>query len=145
MPSGPHVRCGAEFDAIGRRPVAHHFVHRHPGDSTNQGVILPETVRVPAAIVLHIYRPIGAGQIRGLLDIAPAMERPFLLDQQDAVELARKKTAAMSASFMTRTAPEEPMMGAAEAYLDRASIAGPADPAFREPAVTADEGRSCHA
>ena len=96
---------------------------RHPGDSTDQRVAMPETVRVPAEDVLHIYRPIDAGQIRGLPHIAPAMVRLFLLDQYDDAELDRKKTAAMFAGFITKTAPEEPMMGEAEADLDGAAIA----------------------
>jgi lambda family phage portal protein len=120
--NGNRVRCGIEFDAIGRR-VAYHFRRRHPGDSTDQGAVIPETVRVPAADVLHIYRPIDAGQIRGLPHIAPAMVRLFLLDQYDDAELDRKKTAAMFAGFITKTAPEEPMMGEAEADLDGAAIA----------------------
>ncbi len=85
--------------------------------------MIPETARVPAADVLHIYRPIDAGQIRGLPHIAPAMVRLFLLDQYDDAELDRKKTAAMFAGFITKTAPEEPMMGEAEADLDGAAIA----------------------
>jgi lambda family phage portal protein len=120
--NGNRIRCGIEFDAIGRR-VAYHFRRRHPGDSTDQGAVIPETVRVPAADVLHIYRPIDAGQIRGLPHIAPAMVRLFLLDQYDDAELDRKKTAAMFAGFITKTAPEEPMMGEAEADLDGAAIA----------------------
>ena len=120
--NGNRIRCGIEFDAIGRR-VAYHFRRRHPGDSTDQGAAIPETVRVPAADVLHIYRPIDAGQIRGLPHIAPAMVRLFLLDQYDDAELDRKKTAAMFAGFITKTAPEEPMMGEAEADLDGAAIA----------------------
>jgi len=51
------------------------------------------------------------------------MVRLFLLDQYDDAELDRKKTAAMFAGFITRTAPEEPMMGEAEADLDGAAIA----------------------
>ncbi|WP_235842869.1 phage portal protein [Cereibacter sphaeroides] len=120
--NGNRIRCGIEFDGIGRR-VAYHFRRRHPGDSTDQGADIPETVRVPAADVLHIYRPIDAGQIRGLPHIAPAMVRLFLLDQYDDAELDRKKTAAMFAGFITKTAPEEPMMGEAEADLDGAAIA----------------------
>ena len=121
--NGNRIRCGIEFDAIGRR-VAYHFRRRHPGDSTDQGgPVIPETVRVPAADVLHVYRPIDAGQIRGLPHVAPAMVRLFLLDQYDDAELDRKKTAAMFAGFITKTAPEEPMMGEAEADLDGAAIA----------------------
>jgi capsid protein len=67
--------------------------------------VIPETVRVPASEVLHIYRPIDVGQIRGLPHVAPAMVRLFLLDQYDDAELDRKKTAAMFAGFITKTAP----------------------------------------
>jgi len=107
------IRCGIEFDAIGRR-LAYHFRRRHPGDSTDQGEALPETVRVSAEDVLHIYRPIDAGQIRGLPHVAPAMVRLFLLDQYDDAELDRKKTAAMFAGFITKSAPEEALMGEVE-------------------------------
>jgi lambda family phage portal protein len=115
--NGNRIRCGIEFDAIGRR-VAYHFRRRHPGDSTDQGMITSETVRVPATDVLHIYRPIDAGQIRGLPHVAPAMVRLFLLDQYDDAELDRKKTAAMFAGFITKTAPEEQLMGEIEATDD---------------------------
>ena len=33
---GRRIRCGIEFDAIGRR-LAYHFRRRHPGDSTDRG------------------------------------------------------------------------------------------------------------
>lgn len=54
-----------------------------------QRVALPETVCVAAEDVPHIYRPIDAGQIRGLPYVAPAMVRLFLLDQYDDAELTR--------------------------------------------------------
>lgn len=118
--NGNRIRCGIEFDAIGRR-VAYHFRRRHPGDSTDQGIVTPETVRVPAEDALHIYRPIDAGQIRGLPHVAPAMVRLFLLDQYDDAELDRKKTAAMFAGFITKTAPEEQLMGEIEATDESAA------------------------
>lgn len=121
-PNGNRIRCGIEFDLIGRR-VAYHFRRRHPGDSTDQRGPVPETVRIAADDVLHIYRPLDAGQIRGLPHVAPAMVRLFLLDQYDDAELDRKKTAAMFAGFITKTAPEEPMLGEGAADLDGAAIA----------------------
>ena len=121
-PNGNRIRCGIEFDLIGRR-VAYHFRRHHPGDSTEAGHGTTSTTRVPAEDVLHIYRPIDAGQIRGLPHIAPAMVRLFLLDQYDDAELDRKKTAAMFAGFITKTAAEDPLMGEGEADLDGAAIA----------------------
>jgi capsid protein len=55
--------------------------------------------------------------------LIPAMVRLFLLDQYDDAELDRKKTAAMFAGFITKTAPEDPMMGEGAADLDGAAIA----------------------
>ena len=120
--NGNRIRCGIEFDRIGRR-AGYHFRRRHPGDSTDQGEVIPETVRVPAEDVLHVFRPIDAGQIRGLPHVAPAMVRLFLLDQYDDAELDRKKTAAMFAGFITKTAPEEPLMGETEDAEDGTGIA----------------------
>jgi lambda family phage portal protein len=120
--NGNRIRCGIEFDAIGRR-VAYHFRRRHPGDSTDHGDVLPETVRVPAEDVLHVFRPIDAGQLRGLPHVTPAMVRLFLLDQYDDAELDRKKTAAMFAGFITKTAPEEQLMGEVAPGEDGTGIA----------------------
>lgn len=122
LPDGRTIRCGIEFDAMGRR-LAYHFRRRHPGDDTDRGLALPETVRVPAADVLHLYRPIDAGQIRGLSALAPAMVRLFLLDQYDDAELDRKKTAALFAGFITKTAPEETLLGEGPAEPDGGSLA----------------------
>ncbi len=116
------VRCGIEFDAIGRR-VAYHFYKNHPGDSTvfqNQG----ELVRVPASEVLHIYRPQRPGQIRGVPWISPALVKLFLLDQYDDAELDRKKVAALFAGFITKNAPEDSLLGEGTPDGDGAAIAG---------------------
>ena len=40
--NGNRIRCGIAFDAIGRR-VAYHFRRRHPGDSTDLGMIAFES------------------------------------------------------------------------------------------------------
>ena len=89
--------------------------------------MIPETVRVPASEVLHIYRPIDAGQIRGLPHVAPAMVRLFLLDQYDDAELDRKKTAAMFAGFITKTAPEEALLGETQVADDGTATATGSD------------------
>ncbi|MDD3182661.1 MAG: phage portal protein [Alphaproteobacteria bacterium] len=122
VPGNP-IRCGIEFDAIGRR-VAYHFYRNHPGDSTivqNQGKI----VRVPASEVLHIYRPQRPGQIRGVPWISPALVKLYLLDQYDDAELDRKKVAALFAGFITKASPEDnlrrtddPWQGLAETQTD---------------------------
>lgn len=63
--NGNAIRQGIEFNAIGKR-VAYWMYRSHPGDETwmdSRGI---ELVRVPAEQVIHLYRPLRAGQMRGL-------------------------------------------------------------------------------
>lgn len=120
--NGNQIRCGIEFDAIGRR-VAYHFYRKHPGDSTDQGN-KGEIVRVPASEILHIYRPQRPGQIRGVPWVSPALVKLFLLDQYDDAELDRKKVAALFAGFITKSAPEDNLLGESSPDGAGAAIAG---------------------
>lgn len=104
LPNGNRLRHGIEFDKIGRR-VNYHFYRNHPGDITNKSSI--ERSIVPADEICHIYKPLDAGQVRGLSEIAPAMVKLFILDQYDDAELDRKKTAAMFAGFVTSEPGED--------------------------------------
>lgn len=99
-PNGNVIRSGIEFDPIGRR-VAYHFWQVNPGDSTiwmGQGV----RTRVPASSVLHIYKPLRPGQIRGRPWLTSVMVKLYDLDQYDDAELSRKKGAAMFMAFLTK-------------------------------------------
>jgi len=121
-PFGNPIRCGIEFDPIGRR-VAYHFYRKHPGDTTDQGN-KGEIVRVPASEVLHIYRPERPGQIRGVPWISPALVKLYLLDQYDDAELDRKKVAALFAGFITKASPEDNLLGENSPDGAGAAIAG---------------------
>jgi len=112
-PNGNVIRAGIEFDGLGRR-VAYHLYPSHPED----GVFAPmsrqgglDTVRIPAAQVLHVFRPLRPGQIRGEPWLARALVKLNELDQYDDAELVRKKTAAMFAGFVTRSSPDDPLPG----------------------------------
>ena len=94
------VREGIEFNPIGQR-VAYHFYRSHPGE-TFPVVFDFSTTRVPASEVLHLYKPLRPGQIRGQPQITPAMIRLYLLDLYDDAELDRKRVAAMFAGFVTK-------------------------------------------
>lgn len=120
--TGNAIRCGIEFDAIGRR-VAYHFYRKHPGDSTDTGN-KGDIVRVPASEILHIYRPQRPGQIRGVPWVAPALVKLFLLDQYDDAELDRKKVAALFAGFITKASPEDNLLGEVAADGAGSAIAG---------------------
>jgi lambda family phage portal protein len=113
LPSGNVVRSGIEFDSLGRR-VAYHLYRSHPEDGrlapmSGQGGM--DTVRIDAKEIIHLFRVLRPGQIRGEPWLSRALVKLNELDQYDDAELVRKKTAAMFAGFVTRQNPEDNLMG----------------------------------
>jgi lambda family phage portal protein len=101
------IECGIEFDAIGRR-VAYHFLRRHPGSDISAINFAPSmTVRVPAEEVVHIFRPIRVGQIRGIPHTLAGMVTLAMLDLYEDAELERKRIAALFAAFIKREKKED--------------------------------------
>ncbi|CAK0777435.1 Phage portal protein [Gammaproteobacteria bacterium] len=125
-PNGNPIRAGIEFDRLGRR-VAYHLYRSHPED----GMLAPmsgagdmTTTRVDANEILHLFRPMRPGQIRGEPWLARALVKLDELDQYDDAELVRKKTAAMFAAFITRLAPEDNLMGEGLSDSNGVALAG---------------------
>ncbi len=103
--AGNEIRMGIEIDAEGRR-VAYHLWAEHPGETFVTHRFRAERRRIPAFQVLHVFRPLRAGQMRGRPWFASIIVRLHELDQYDDAELVRKKAAAMIGAFVT-----EPMSG----------------------------------
>jgi len=83
-----------------------------------------DTVRVPAKEIMHLYRVLRPGQIRGEPWLSRALVKLNELDQYDDAELVRKKTAAMFAGFITRQSPEDNLMGEGLSDPNGISLAG---------------------
>jgi lambda family phage portal protein len=122
LENGNYIRAGIEFDKIGRR-VAYHLYREHPGDTSNP-MASSELVRVPADSVLHLFRPLRPGQLRGQPWLTQVLVKLYELDQYDDAELVRKKTAAMFAGFVTKNAPEDQILGEGTPDSTGASLAG---------------------
>jgi lambda family phage portal protein len=96
---GNTIIAGIEFDASGQR-VAYHMYNRHPYEKSVSGEV-PKTVRVPAEQVMHYYKQLRPGQIRGLPEGFSAHFKARELLIYDEAELAKKQTAALMAGFIT--------------------------------------------
>lgn len=109
-PNGNAIRCGIEFNRIGQR-VAYWMYRAHPGDS-HPGEVNPlELVRIPADQVRHLYRPLRAGQLRGVPGSAAILVRQYGLDRlQDAV-LERQALANLFTGFFEVPTADEDQEG----------------------------------
>lgn len=97
----PVIRNGIEYDRFGV-PTAYWLFDVHPGEN---GIVTfrrgSTSSRVPKAEILHYFKPLRAGQSRGVTDFASVMVRLRALDDYDDAELMRKKIAACLAAFVT--------------------------------------------
>ncbi|WP_065094325.1 phage portal protein [Wolbachia endosymbiont of Nomada panzeri] len=118
LANGNVIRNGIEFNRLGQRE-AYYLFREHPGEGS-----FGESVRVPANDVLHIYRPLRPGQIRGEPWLSNILLKLYELDQYDDAELVRKKTAAMFAGFITRLDPEANIMGEGESNEQGIALSG---------------------
>lgn len=94
---GPIVQ-GVEFDAIGRR-VAYWLFKEHPGSSRITGG--PQSQRVDANDVLHVFLEERPGQVRGVPWFAAAVRKLEDFGDYDDATLKRQQVAACFAAFVT--------------------------------------------
>ena len=97
------IRSGIEFDGIGRR-VAYHFWREHPHEMVTRGG--NQIVRVPADTVVHVFKPLRIGQVRGVPNLSTTLLLLYELDQWFDAAVVRQKIAAMfSVSSRRNPAP----------------------------------------
>ncbi len=95
---GARIRAGIEFDSAGRR-VAYRVSSFRPGDPL--GSVHMDPIRVPAADCVHLFKPLVAGQLRGITWLAPVLLRLHELDQFEDAALVKAKVAALFTGFIT--------------------------------------------
>jgi len=93
---------GVEFNEAGKR-VAYHFLRRPPGEFRDHNTFGTVTERIPANRVLHIFKTLRPGQVRGIPVTLAGMATLAMLDLYDDAELERKRTAALFAAFVTKS------------------------------------------
>lgn len=93
---------GLEFDAVGN-VIAYRVLNYHPG--ANFRVSALEHQRVPAAQMVHWFRPIRPGQHRGLPEVVPALRLFAQLRRYTEAVCAAAETAADFAGFLRTNSP----------------------------------------
>lgn len=109
LANGGYVVAGVEFAANGTRR-AYHFRPQRP---TALYPTVQESIRVSAEDVIHIFRQLGPGQVRGISLLAPILLTVNELDQALDAMLVGLKISSMFAGFVTDTTN---MGGAGEAF-----------------------------
>lgn len=103
LADGGVIRNGVELDPNGR-PRAYWLHEDHPGEQMLLGRVFLLSRRVPAAQLLHLFRPKRPGQVRGAPDLAPVMTRLRSLDEYEDAALEQAKVQACLAAFVTSDA-----------------------------------------
>lgn len=93
---GGYIVNGVEFSASGER-VAYWILPARP---TDQFASYRAPVRVPAAEILHVFRPIGIGQVRGISWLAPIVVPASEFDAIVDALAVGVKVAALHAGFL---------------------------------------------
>src|SRR5690606_37617127 len=118
---GRFIVSGIEFAADGTR-AAYHVLPARP---TDVFATTGTPVRIPAQEILHIFRPLGAGQVRGVSWLAPIILPANELDQlQDALAVGAK-VAAMHAGFIVNqngTSGDDPFDYEAQPSLEPGTL-----------------------
>lgn len=117
---GGWIQHGVEFSPIGK-VRAYHMHRAHPGEHSPVGMGGTDLVRVPADQVIHLFRPLRPGQVRGEPWQSPViLPCNDLADYQDA-ERVRKRGAASYGGVITSPQPE---LAAAKLGQDATSASG---------------------
>lgn len=94
--NGAVILNGVEFDADGRR-VAYHVLPYRPHDHFAS---YAPPVRVQADEIIHVMKPLAAGQVRGVSWLAPVILSASDFDQLTDALLMGAKVAAMHSAFL---------------------------------------------
>lgn len=95
-PSGGRIIQGVEFDRLGTR-VAYWLFDAHPGSTFSSSV----SKRYAASEIIHCYRPLRPGQVRGVTWFAQTIAPIKDFDEYEDATLMKQKVAACFAAFVS--------------------------------------------
>lgn len=97
--NGNEIRMSIEIDQWGRR-IAYWVWNEHPGELIGFKAAAKQRERILAKDMVHVFKPLRIGQMRGRPFLASIITKLHEIDQYEDAELVRKKTAAMFGGFI---------------------------------------------
>lgn len=94
LPGGARIVAGVEFDSAGRR-IAYHVLRDQRELATSF-----QTIRLPAEMMVHLFKPEIPGQARGISWFAPVLLRAADADALNDAQLMRQKIASLLTGFV---------------------------------------------
>jgi lambda family phage portal protein len=110
VPKNASIIQGVEFDSEEAR-IAYWLFNEHPGGVASNPRAALVSQRVPAYDVMHAFRTLRPGQVRGVPWLASVMIAMRDLDDYCDAERVRKKTEACLAGIVTQAESETPTLG----------------------------------
>jgi lambda family phage portal protein len=104
-PQGSLVRTGKEFDSQGRL-AAFHMFFEHPGETMFFTSTALRFVRIPSSEMIHCFKPLRAGLLRGVPALASVLVLLHELSKYSDATVVAKQIQAMFAGFVTQIVPE---------------------------------------
>lgn len=132
-PTAP-IRMGIEFDRD-QRKTAYWMYRENPGETTFWPSDAIQFVRVPASEIIHTFKPLRIGQLRGQPRLTPVLALIYDLEKYTDAELLRKQVSAMFAGFITRPTPDGAFFPPAPGQSAASGTEQPLDSSSADPGV----------
>lgn len=121
---GNRIAMGVELNRFGR-PVAYHLSQYHPGETAGQLNAGSRYERVPAADILHLFRPMRPEQRRGVPAMHTAMFRLEMLGKFEAAAVVAARKGAETIGFFTSPDGSAPLLDGTDANGNQISTSVP--------------------
>ncbi len=105
VPTGNALRTGIEFDPSGRITAYHMYKH-HPGETMLYPLDGLSYMRVPASDVVHAFKPLRAGLLRGQPHLSAVLTLLHEIGKYTDAAVVKKQIQTMFAGFIKKVSPD---------------------------------------
>lgn len=125
--TGASVRCGIEFDTS-NRISAYHMYRQHPGETMFYPLTGLTYMRVPADDVVHCFKPLRAGLLRGQPHLASVLTLLHEISKYTDAAVVKKQIQTMFAAFIQKTDPNTDILPIDTSASNTNPVSLPPDP-----------------